>query len=556
MTMTVATALGAWLRLDQFTTQVLIDDEWHAVHQVIHHLPATMFLDFGFADYSIPLGILDWYMAQWFGLSETAMRLPMLACGLATLVVLPLYVARTLPRGTVALFALLLAISPLLVIYSRMARPYAISLLLGWLAHAAFQRYWTVERGRSGSATVYALASALATWLHPIIAPFVMAPLLWALWQLRPVAQAPRHRLLRLFALTVATGALTAALVLPPLIANAHSMSAKSGIDSPNLATIAGAWYAWLGTPSTAVVILCLVLAAIGTRPVWRALPEARTGVLGIVLTFAALLVTRPMFSYHPISLARYLLPFVPLLLLALAAGTSRLATALVTRPAQAAGEPRRGAFEGETRQMAIRHPAPARSIAGLALYLLPLVALAWPSPLWPMLRHPNTETLHFVYHFDFRPAHNPYLPYMARIPLSPFWSTLSARSPGTVRIAAAPFHFESFNWDAPRWERISRQTVLPGYLSGLCVDSRPGETPLASAFRFRNAVHLASQAELERQRIDYVVWQKPYAQTVDGEPQTIGADTAACDAAIRARFGAPAYEDAALVAFRLSAHR
>ena len=54
----VAIALGAYLRLDQFLAQVLIDDEWHAVHQVMHRTPKTMFLDFGFADYSIPLGIL------------------------------------------------------------------------------------------------------------------------------------------------------------------------------------------------------------------------------------------------------------------------------------------------------------------------------------------------------------------------------------------------------------------------------------------------------------------------------------------------------------------
>ena len=48
------------LRLDQIAAQVLIDDEWHAVHQVLRRTPAQMFLDFGFADYSIPLGILAW----------------------------------------------------------------------------------------------------------------------------------------------------------------------------------------------------------------------------------------------------------------------------------------------------------------------------------------------------------------------------------------------------------------------------------------------------------------------------------------------------------------
>jgi hypothetical protein len=108
-----AIVLGGFLRIDQFTTQVLIDDEWHAVHQLLRLAPAQMLVDFGHADYSIPLGLLDGLEARWFGLSETAMRAPMLACGLATIVLFPLYVVPRLGRATAAVFAVLLAISPL-----------------------------------------------------------------------------------------------------------------------------------------------------------------------------------------------------------------------------------------------------------------------------------------------------------------------------------------------------------------------------------------------------------------------------------------------------------
>ena len=86
MVFAAATIVGAWLRLDQLVSQVLIDDEWHAIHQMLYRTPQVMFFDFGFADYSIPLGILDWYVAHGWGISEIAMRLPMVACGLATLV--------------------------------------------------------------------------------------------------------------------------------------------------------------------------------------------------------------------------------------------------------------------------------------------------------------------------------------------------------------------------------------------------------------------------------------------------------------------------------------
>jgi hypothetical protein len=167
------------------------------------------------------------------------------------------------------------------------------------------------------------------------------------------------------------------------------------------------------------------------------------------------------------------------------------------------------------------------------------------------MLRRPNSQTLHFVYHFDFRPDRNPYLPYMREIPLSMFWPRLAAHPRGSLRIAAAPFYFESYNWDAPRWEALSHQTVIPGWLTGLCAEGRDGETPDTPAFRFRNAVHLVDAAELARARIDYVVWQKPYGHVQDGQPQRIGADTASCEPLLRARFGTPVYEDRALVAFR-----
>jgi hypothetical protein len=70
---------------------------------------------------------------------------------------------------------------------------------------------------------------------------------------------------------------------------------------------------------------------------------------------------------------------------------------------------------------------------------------------------------------------------------------------------------FESFSWDAPRWERLSGQTVLPGYLTGLCVDQRWGELPRDPAYRFRNAVHLADEWALTAKSIEYIVWQKPY---------------------------------------------
>jgi hypothetical protein len=99
----------------------------------------------------------------------------------------------------------------------------------------------------------------------------------------------------------------------------------------------------------------------------------------------------------------------------------------------------------------------------------------------------------------------------------------------------------------------VSGQTVIPGFLTGLCVGERAGEIPQTPAFRFQNAVHLADPAALTAHEIDYVVWQKPFVQTGRGRPENIGADTAHCEAALRERFGPPTFEDAHLIAFRLT---
>ena len=53
---------------------------------------------------------------------------------------------------------------------------------------------------------------------------------------------------------------------------------------------------------------------------------------------------------------------------------------------------------------------------------VIPALALAAASPLVEISHHPNAQTVHLLYHVDFRPDHNPYLPYMEKIPLSPFW--------------------------------------------------------------------------------------------------------------------------------------
>jgi len=522
-------ALGTWLRLDQWLDQVLIDDEWHALHQIIDHPPAHLFLSFGYADYSIPLGMLDAWMAAQFGLSEAAMRVPVMAAGLATLLLVPWYLA---PRvgATVALtHAFLLAISPLLVFYSRIARPYALTLVLGWAAHAACLRFFAQRERAWGAATLYVGCAALATWAHPVAGPFVLAPLVFGASALVSATHGARRlAAMRFVGLLLVTGGTIAALIVPPLLGDYHSLVAKGATNTPTLGTLEGVWFAWYGTASPNKLMLVLILATIGAPLIWKSLPIARSGTVGLAATAVAIAFARPMWIQHAEVLARYLLPVVPLLLLFTAAGCVTLA-----------------------RLARLRWPGiPGFAIATLAF--VPCVALAFRSPLLPLLHRPNSYTSSIVAQFDNRPAHNIAADRMGRMEDSPFWTRLALEPVESMRIAVAPYQFESFNWNGAHWERISGQRVIPAWLTGSCRDRRFGEMPHEQRFVPRNAVYIADATELPAKGIAWVVWIRPYTIPGSGVSDKIGGDVADCEATMRRTFGTPDYEDSSVVAFKV----
>ncbi len=524
----VVVIVGAWLRFDQFAYQVVTDDEWHALNQLIAHSPRQFLLSYGFSDFSIPLALLYWSEANWLGLSELGMRWPMMSAGLLMLILFPLWVSRHLGWRVALVFGLLLAISPLLINYSRNARPYALTLLLGYLAHYAFLRYASRRQGQTGFALLYGLSAALSSWLHLISLPFVVAPVLLegisALTKLRQGDWTPLRRLLLI---GVPTAMLIALLILPPLLSDPGAMLDKSGSDHPNLNTLFGIWHTWLGTPSSIAVLFCLGLASIGLKRIWNEAPLAKSVTLGILLILALLLISGPAWIHNPLTLGRYLLPVIIVLLLAIAAGADNLAAWV---------EQKLG-----------------KTVAMLVL-LLPAIVLMAGSPLKDSLRRPNSNTLHSYFQFDYRKNQSGSVKEKmeARIPLSPWWATLSQRPRESLLIAAAPFYNFSPKWDAPRWEKLGRQRVIPGYLTGLCVDRREGELPDDSRFAMRNTVHLGDAEELRRKQVGLIAYQKPYQYLHDNKTVQMGTDMVHCLDVLRTRYGKPDYEDDKIAVFSL----
>lgn len=92
------------------------------------------------------------------------MRLPSLAGGILSLGIIPVVVRRFACRRPAITFSILLAISPFLIFYSRVCRPYSIYMLVRFLAIIA-DYYWGKYGGRK-YLILYIAASVFAVYLH------------------------------------------------------------------------------------------------------------------------------------------------------------------------------------------------------------------------------------------------------------------------------------------------------------------------------------------------------------------------------------------------------
>ncbi|HUP41834.1 MAG TPA: hypothetical protein VM599_01350, partial [Thermoanaerobaculia bacterium] len=167
-----AFAAGAALRLYRLQAQVLLGDELHAVRAALSIPLPEILVAYRITDYCLPLAGLARFVLERGGtLSELDFRWPVTVSGLLLLGAAPLVARRISSPGAAFVYPWLLALSPGLVLYSRIARSYLPATLLAVAAAAAFFAWWRTGRGRYGAA--YAVLGALATWFSLVVAPFV-----------------------------------------------------------------------------------------------------------------------------------------------------------------------------------------------------------------------------------------------------------------------------------------------------------------------------------------------------------------------------------------------
>lgn len=522
----LATLLALALRTWGITGQVVLDDEWHAIHELARSSYHVIVRSFGLADHSIPLTLLYKAMADTLGLAEGRLRALQVACGTALVPVGAWLALRAGgDRAAAALTAFLIADAPFLVLWSRFARPYSVTVLLSVLCIAALWR-WRTHRTRRAAAAATACA-ALAAWFHPLTA---MYPALgWAFVFLEDAAAPSEVRARRMrgsVLLAVAMGAAALVLLAPPLIHDRRSLMAKAGGEHPDLET----WERmlaifWGGIPTPAMWAACAI-AAWGAVVLFRRDRRLAMYLLALaIVPPVAVTLLGAVWVRQAQNLGRYVLPMQPLLLFFGALG----------------------AIDGARRVVRAAPQAAAWSCAGVltAAYLAATPTILQVATLGPWYAHLD-------YHWDYRVRWNAAKRADPSYDPPEFYRELALMAPGTATVIEAPF-----TWQAPMnqlayYATYHHQRELFGMVHSLCApgDGRGEPPPRDRRFRFRLFVFLDDVDAVRNSGARYLVLLR---EVPHGKPFP---ESERCIGKLTQLYGPPVREDARAAVFDLRAGR
>ncbi len=368
-------AVGVLLRLWNLPDQILGGDEVHAVRAALNHSLPEILVTYQRTDNCIPLTALyKLLMVAGLPITEMVLRLPVLLCGLAALLAMPASAAAFAGKGeggTVLMYRWLLAISPALVLYSRIARSYMPMVLFAFGAVMAFEAWWRTRSRRAGAA--YVVLGALAIWFHLGAGPIVAAPFLFAtgdsLVRRRDLARNLRHLVL----LALAVLAVLSLFLVPARRSLLELIASKRAEQAvPWSEVLPGLLRLQAGTAAGWLTLIFWLAAVGGLALLFRS--ERRLALYTATVAIghvAGLLILSPMGLAGPVIFGRYLLPILPFVLLWVAAAFG-------------------SAWRAE-------EPRILRSARGLAAALL-VLALAAAGP----FADPAVRRTSFLHHNDF----------------------------------------------------------------------------------------------------------------------------------------------------------
>jgi hypothetical protein len=525
----VAIIAGAlFLRVFQLGSQVLIDDELHALAKLASSDYRGIATTLGLADHSIPLTLFYKWVALQGRLSEAWMIGPAWIAGVGALAFALGVARRAAGRVELAMFGALLAVSPLIVLFTRQARPYAITLALGLVAAWAAWR-WSRQGGRRWL-VLHVVAGVTAVWFHVIVMPFVFGCWVYFLAEWLATDRRDGKRAAVIVGMGALCGLLVALLLGPAIVNDWADLKQKGGVDKPTAYSVWRTALMLAGTTWSWLLAAMVALGAVGTRVLWKRSPAATRFVAAICLIqVVCVSFSGALWLNHALVMSRYLLLCLVPALFAVAVGFAWLCER---------------AFAGR------RWPV---ALLGVAL----VADLVVSGPLPRALSYPNAFFEHYAYFFDFDPAHNEVTPVLAPGPMPAFYRDLGRQPPGSKTLIEAPWRFESIFNRQPYFQEVHRQHVKIGLVGALCPPGVYAEMPRLFKSKFRHFVDLARPLGELRKRGDYLVFHRDLQLSNMTQPWTSYNGRAlppvdACIAHFRRELGEPVFADEIITVFDL----
>ncbi len=552
---------GLFLRVYLLSDLVLMDDEWHGLHYTIGKSPVWLLTHFSIPGATcIPLNFYTWALAATVGWSETLLRLPSVLSGLLCIIVGPWLARELVGFRRAALLALLLAISPMLIFYSRICRPYSFVALLSFATILLAAR-WR-QSGDRRHALLFVATGTLAVYFHlfaviAVAAPFLITvgACLHARWRKLPLTAVAGPPLRQWFAAAAAMAGLIAILVLPAFIGSLRSTFFKVALTGtlhwssvPEVAML----FAGTGQPILGGLFWAAVVG--GAVMLFRRQPWFGVVLIALYpLHVGALLLSRPDAAQSAIVLARYCLPLLPVSLLLAACG---FFSALEVIGARVALRPAVVAAVG---------------LAGVA-------ALALTGPLPQCYVAPNNFTSHGAYQhryglIDWRrsfysqltPPDFPLVTTIRVDEVSPFYRQLN-ETPGAAPIVEYPMpigdHFNPLYY----YQHFHHRPVLVGYTTtrtnsaalpegnifgNTYIDQVLSRVRDPVQIRFRNAVGMEDLVAMRVRGVQFILLHKRFEAQLAGVLAPL-AELERLGKLYREKLGRPIYEDSFIEVFQL----
>ena len=243
--------VGTFLRLYQLPRQILAGDEWHAVHAAVHSSYLQILSDFGGGGHSIPMAFYNKLLMDTIGLSENTIYAPFAFFGILMILIVPLLSRKFICELDTGILALLISLSPLLIFYSRFARPYGLIALFGFIAVYFFYSWMTETQSRI-SFFLYVLFATLTVYLNIVALPFVFGALLYylivTLYKNKNNSLKTAGYLIKICALALSP---TVILLALPLINSLNAITGKANQTGIPLTTIIDSFQILIGSKNS-----------------------------------------------------------------------------------------------------------------------------------------------------------------------------------------------------------------------------------------------------------------------------------------------------------------